>query len=273
MSFGFSDKSSKQQQSSQTQPWEPAIPYLKDILGKAGAYGQSVGPTATQNTAFESLKQTAGAEMPWLSEINKLAGDQFALGSKSGMAGDAYETLKTQLGGIASGANLDFSTNPYIQKVLQQAGDDAAKRSNAMFIGAGRDPVNNVGGQAAMAKAVTNAQSPLLLDLYKDQQSKMIDAAKTLYGAGTGTATTMQGLDTNALAARSGGIDTATALRNAELRPQTDVLNLEQQRKMLPFEDLSLYAQLIAPIAGLGQQSQGQGTGRQTGYTLGASLT
>jgi hypothetical protein len=48
------------------------------------------------------------------------------------------------------------------------------------------------------------------------------------------------------------------------------ILNLEEQMKKMPYDELSWLAELIYPAAGLGQQTQGSGTSTTKGTSFGA---
>lgn len=100
-----------------------------------------------------------------------------------------------------------------------------------------------------------------------------MNAAKTIADAKTAGAQVGQGLDANALATRAGGVQTAGQALNAVNYAPNTVLNLDQQLKQMPLSDLSMYASLLLPAAGLGGQSTSQGTSNTTGTQFGVNLS
>lgn len=269
-------KSSKSTQttnsSSQSDPWDVTIPYLTSFLGDLDMSKAIIGPTGDQLDAFQILKDRAASGNPYAGQIDQLARDQFGgVGSRSGTVDAAYSDLKNQLGGYARGDNLDFENNPYIQKMLSTVGDNVQNRIAGMFAGAGRNVTGNAAGQRAIAEGVTSAQLPILSDLYSREQQNQINAANALYGAGTSAATTGQSLDANSLASRAGAIDTADKAMAARDYDANAILNLDQQLKGIPAQDLASYASLLLPVAGLGGQQQGTST--TTGKSSGFSIT
>lgn len=233
-----------------TDPWGPAIPYLTNFLQDADATRANLGPSGDQLDAFATLKNNVAQGNPFTSQIAQLAGDQFGAGSNSGQVQDAYKQLQGQLGDYASGKMLDFSTNPYVQQMLKTVGDDTQNRINQMFAGAGRDLSGY--NQEAVARGVQQAQLPILSQLYSQEQQNQINAANSLFGAGQGAASEGQQLDEAALNARAAGVGTGGQYLSAQNYGPNQILNLDQQLKQMPINDLSLYASLLLPAAGLG---------------------
>jgi len=268
MSFGSKSQKTKQQQTQERDPWDETIPYLQDFLKKAGAAG-GIGETPDQSAAFDTLKTQAAAGNPWAAQQGAAADSIYATPDRTGMVGDAYKTLQTQIGGYASGS-VDPMSNPQMRAMLQQVGDEAQNRVNATFAGAGRDLSG--AHQQSVAKGVTQAQLPLLLDQYNRNVGTQMDAAKSLYGAGSGTATTQSALDAQRAGVLGQGKDAAAAALAMERQGPTDVLNIEQQRKGLTYEDLAKYGSILFPAAQLGGQGEMEGTAKTTGTSFGFGL-
>lgn len=188
------------------------------------------------------------------------------------MVDAAYGDLKTQLGDVAAGRNQDIMSDPRIQAMLREVGNDVQSRITGAFAAAGRDITGNAAGQGAIARGVTTAQLPILMQEFARQQGRTDAAIRDLFGAGTTTATTGQALDLNTLLARAGGVNLSNAALAARDLPYNTILNLDQQLKQMPFEDLSLYAQLLLPTAGLGGQQSGTGTSTTKGSSSGINL-
>lgn len=275
MSVSFGSKSSKSTTNTSStgdrDPWDYSIPYLQDFLKETGAVG-GTGLTPDQKYAFEFLKNNAFQGNPWDVEQAKLANDLYATPDRTAAVGEAYKTLQTQLGDYASGKFADPMSNPQIREMLTMVGDDISNRINAQFAGAGRDLSG--ANQTAVAKGVSQGTLGLLLDQYNKGQQQQVDAAKTLYGAGTDSSTTQAQLDAARAQLRgsaSGAGKTALDMQN---QGANDILTLDQQIKRLPYEDLAVLGSLLFPVAGLGEQQSQQGTSvtNTKGTSVGAGL-
>jgi hypothetical protein len=272
MSFSFGSESKSQSSKSKQDPWKPAVPYLKDFLAQTGQVGANAGQGLTpgQTAAFGQLKDNALQGSPWVAQQSQLAGDLYGTADRTGIVGDAYSGLQSQLGDYASGKYLDPMSNPQMQAMLTQVGDDAANRVNAQFAGAGRDLSG--ANQMAVGRGVTQAQLPLLLDQYNRAQGQQIDAAKTLYGAGSDTASTQGALDAQRAALRgqaAGAGQAATDMQNAGAERTID---LEQMMKTLPYEELGQLAALLFPAGQLGKQTKATGESSGTSFGFGGKL-
>ncbi|MCV0371716.1 tail fiber domain-containing protein [Filomicrobium sp.] len=267
MSFGSSKQ--KQDQTSQTDPWGPAVPAIKSYLKQVMSVGNTAA-TPDQTAAFDQLKANASAGNPFEGSLTKAAND--ALGydnsAQSDLVGNAYGALQDNLGSYASGEHLDPMSNPQMQAMLQTVGNDVQDRINRMFAGAGRDLSGS--NQQAVARGVTAAQLPLLLNQYNQNQQNQIGAASTLFSAGTQTAGTQAQLDQILQNLRMSGVDLSKAAVDAQNYGPNAILNLEQQQQQLPYENLAMLGSLLLPIAGLGgtTNQQGESKGTQWGISL-----
>lgn len=276
MSFGFGGSNTSSHSTTDTNsqakndPWGPTIPYITNFLQDADATRYNLGPSQDQLDAFATLKNNVAQGNPFTSQIGQLASDQFGSKSNSGMVTDAYGQLQKNLGDYASGKMLDFSTNPYVQKMLETVGNDTQNRINQMFAGAGRD-LSGMNTQT-VARGVTQAELPILSQLYSQEQQNQINAANSLFGAGQGAASEGQQLDQAAQAARAAGIGTGSEYLNSQNYGPNQILNLDQQLKQMPISDLSLYASLLLPAAGLGGSQVAHSLSNTTGdsTTIGA---
>lgn len=269
LSFGSSSKTTKENKDVNRDPWDETIPYLKDFLKTAGGVG-NIGESAGQTAAFDQLSQQAGQGNPWASQQGGVANTLYGTQDRTGMVGDAYSTLQGQLGDYASGKYLDPMSNPQIQAMMSQVGDDIANRTNAQFAGAGRSLSG--ANQMATARGVSQGTLGLLLDQYNRAQGNQISAANALYGAGANTATTQGALDAQRAGLLSQGAGAAQSALDMQRQGATDTLNIEQQRKELPYKDLQQYASLLFPAAGLGGQENSKGISKTKGSSLGGSV-
>jgi hypothetical protein len=272
MSFSFGSESKSQSSKSKQDPWKPAVPYLKDFLSQTGQVGANAGQglTPDQTAAFGQLKDNALQGSPWVAQQSQLAGDLYGTADRTGIVGDAYSGLQSQLGDYASGKYLDPMSNPQMQAMLQQVGDDAFNRINAQFAGAGRDLSG--ANQTAAARGVTQAQLPLLLDQYNRAQGQQIDAAKTLYGAGASTADVMSNLDAQRAQLRGAGAAAGQTAQDQQNAGAERTIDLEQMMKTLPYEELGQLASLLFPAGQLGNTKKASGESSGTEFKLGGSF-
>lgn len=269
LSFGSSSKKSTTNSNSQTDPWEQTIPYLEDFLGEMGAAGGR-GLSPDQMAAFGALKGNAAEGNPWTGKIAGLADRAFDAADYSGGVTKGLETLEGTLGDIARGKYLDPMANPQMRAMLDQVGGDVMNRINAMFAGAGRDLSG--ANQMAVGKGVTAAQLPLLLDQYNRERVAQSDAARTIAGAQTDSSGRLAGLDAQRLDQQSKGIGLGKAALDARDEAANKIINIDQQIKQLPLQDLGLLASILFPAAGLGAQEQGTSTTKSKGSSAGISL-
>ena len=267
MSLSFGSKTQKSSQASQTDPWAPTIPYIKNFLSQIP---NAQGATPAQTDAIHTLESQVSQGNPNTGAIMGLAHDQFGTQSQSGTVANGYDDLTRRLNPTADGANLDITENPHLQALLQQVGDDAAMRTNASFAAAGRDMSG--ANQMAVGKGVTQAQLPLLLNQYNLEQGRTDAAARSLFDASGTTANSVANLDAQALAQRERGIDTTKAGLEAQAYGPTQMLNLEEQLKNLPLDQLDRIANLLYPAAKLGEQSTGTAKTKQKSFGLGVNL-
>ena len=272
MSFGKSSKSQTQSTSQKTDPWAPAIPYLKSFLGDVDAAKGNLGPTGDQLDAFGILKQNAVEGMPFLDQIKQLGADQLGTTSRTGMVDEAYGGLKAGLADVAAGKNLDIMNDPRIMAMLKTVGDDVQNRIQGVFAGAGRDVSGNTAGQQAIGKGVTAAQLPILINEFARQQGRTDAAVRDIAQGGVTAASTGQALDKDALATRGTAIDTIKQYMAGRDLPANTILQLDEQLRNMPLDDLERIAKLFLPVAGLGSQGEGTSKTKGTGMTFGLAL-
>ena len=269
MSKSSSKSSEAQKSSGASGPWAYSMPAVKsftDTLASAGG----IGMTPDQTSAFGVLKNNAAAGNPFTQQTANLANDSFNTADRSGTVGQAYTNMQNQLGGYASGSMNDPASNPYLSQMMEQAGTKAFDKINAQFAGAGRD-LSGMNSMAA-ARGFTEASLPLAFNQYNQNVANQFQAANSLYGAGQNTAATQSALDAQRQAMRAGGVTQGQAALDANNYGANTILNLDQQIKDLPYEDLSRVANLLYPLAGLGGTQTGTGQGNATSTTSGFNL-
>lgn len=271
MSLSFGSSTKKTNSSQQTDPWDPTINPLTDLVGQIGQYQGNVGTQGGQQAAFDQLFSNAQAGNPNTENIKNLSADLFGAPNQSGTIEDAYKRITDQLGNTANGGNLDINENPYLQKMMQTVGDDIQNRIGGQFAGAGRDITGNASGQQALARGISQGELPTLFGQYNLERQNQSDAAKTLFGAGNTAATNTQALNTANFSDRLRGVGAGNAALDAQNYGPNTILALEQQLKQLPVEDLGRIEALLGPIAQLGGQATGKSTTKGTSMGLGIS--
>lgn len=275
MSGAFSSKKEKtaQTQRAQSDPWDVTIPALKDIVGQVqGLIGGDYGVTPDQQAAADQIKDNVSGGNPYAPQIDELAGDLFGTQSNSGMVNDEFADFKTRLTPTADGNNLDLMNNPNLQAMLQQVTDDAQNRISASFAAGGR--TGSGAEQTAVARGITQAQLPLLLNQYNTELGRTDAATRDLFAGGANAAGQMTALDSAANAERAKGIEVGQQALAAENYGPEAILNLEEQMKNLPLEYLAKLSSILFPAAQLGQQSTGsaEGKSKSSGFSIGLDL-
>ncbi len=261
-------KSSKQQtqQQSQTDPWAPTQPLLKDVIARLGNLSRTGdGSTEAAIDRLSALYGNGGGSADVFRDVGQGMVDT---PDRTGQIDTARADLTQRLSATADGRNLNLAENPYLQSMLTQVGDDAQKRINAQFAGAGRDlsGANNI----EVGRGVTQAQLPILFDQFNREQGRTDAAARDLANFGLEGARTQTAMDTARGALRRTGAETIQAGRELEAGDLGQLLDLAMAKERLPFDRLGWLTDLLNPIAGLGSQSQGSGTTKGTQWGLGA---
>lgn len=251
-----------------TDPWAPAIPALEDWLARYRAAGSKLGKlTPDEKSSLLALKTIGKEGQPGTDEILRLMNDQFAAQSEAPTVSGAYDRLVSQLMPYASGERIDVTNNPELQRVVQLAGTDVADRIARQWAGAGRDLSS--GAAQATARGVAQATAPIMYDATQQEIARQLDASKTLFGAGSETAKTVQALNDAALKTREGGIDSGRAYVEAQAMGPQMVLAVENLLKTLPVEQLAMMAPYLFQFAKLGGTEHGTSTGTRVGSQSG----
>lgn len=253
-SSGESEKTT----ATQTDPWAPAVPDLQSLLQKLGAGINGTDVTPAQSDAFARLKTAAANGNPWAGQIGSVATDQLGFGSNSGAINDAVAGYTKSVQPVADGTMLDFANNPHLQAMLAKAGADARNAVASQFAGAGM--TGSSIEQGAIGSGIVQAELPLLLQQYNAERGNQTAAQGNILNAQTSGASAAQGLDTSALSARAAGAGTAGNAMAAQNWGDTQILNLENQQQMLPYQNLSTIAAMLLPMAGLGGTQNGTST-------------
>ena len=243
-------------QAGQVGPWGAAAGNLTDILAGLKAQYGNVNLNPTEMAAFGQLSQNAQNTPNWAPQVQNVASGLLG-GDPTGLLGSALNAYKTALNPIATGS-LDPRTNPGTADLLASVRNDVQNSVNGQFAGAGRD-LSGL-NQQYLARGITGAEAPILLNQYNANVANRMGAAGNLFGAAGTTAGAMGGNQQNAFNV----IPMVEQLRNAGPSAQ---LAIESAKRNAPVGALGQLAGITAPIAGLGQTTAQ--TGQQVGTTAG----
>lgn len=276
MSFstGSKEQTTNQNQTSVSDPWKPAQDDVKRFLGKLDKASKGKGPfkpNANEMAAIDELRANAAAGNPWADEIGGLADSLFATESYAPQLQQGYSDLERRLSGTADGTNLDLENNPYIRDMLNNVTNNAVNRVNSQFAAAGRDFSGY--NQQALGRGITEAQLPVLAQLYQHEQGRSDAAARDLYAAKGETARGSAQLDQLRDSLRAMGIDVGNAALDAQNWGANQMIAIEDKLKNLPYDELDRIAALLYPAAGLGGTVNTTGTSNteqdSTGFSFG----
>lgn len=274
--FGFSSQKSKSssQSTADRDPWDVATPYIENFLDRqvAPAIKARSGPTSAQTRAFNQLKANAGGAAPYADQAETLAMDLFGTQSRAPQVEQAYADFSGRMTPVADGSNLNLDNNPYISQMLANTASDAMTRVNEMFAGSGRSFSGAHMGE--VGRAVTEAQLPTLANLYQFEQGRTDAAARDLMTQGSSAATTEASLDQVAANLRAKGIDVGSAAFDLNNLGPSQILEIEQQMKLLPFDQMEKLAAILFPAGNLGGQEESAGSSKSktSGFKIGGSL-
>ncbi len=271
VAFGKSrSKSSNIQNFDQTStPYGPAAAPIQNILNRSGGY--TPGLTDRQSTAYDQLLQNVQGGNPFQDDISRLAGDllnQPGYGDTA-VARDEY---RSNIGQILN-ENPDPYSNPVVSNFLNQQSQDLQGQLNRQFTagGAQLSPAH----ARALGQGVATAQAPGLFGYYNQVQDRKLKASNDLFQVNQNAATTQAGLDSTEAQIRLSGLPVVQQALDATNYGANQTLNLDQQMKDLPLQDLAQLAALVYPAAGFGGRVQGSGTstGKTSGTSVGFSLS
>jgi hypothetical protein len=237
-----------------TQPWAPAQPGLNAALGQLTGLLGNTAPTGAEQNALTTLESNAQAGNPYAGQIGTVATSLLGGGpDRSAIPTSAYDQYRSALDPTASGAMLDPSQNSALMNALSTIPNTVGSAVNQMFAGAGRDLSG--ANQQAVARGISEAEAPLLLNAYNSERQNQINAQNALYNAGNTTAGVLSGLDQQRFANQQAGINAANAAVAALDAGPNAVLAAEAARRALPVNAISPILNLLLQAGKLGQTS------------------
>lgn len=259
-----STKTTQQSQASQTRPWEAADPLINTLFSQYG--GLNPGLTANQGGALTKLNSAvtnlpnfggAGADA-----IGRLFSSDSA--PQVGMLNSAYDTLRTNLSPTASGANLDPYATPGFGDAIRTAIDDTTNKVKGIYAGSGRDPSGAGSFAGSLGRGITQGISPTIAGQYNANFGNFMDANKTLFSGGTGTASALNNLRQSDFANAVTALQGASALPGLYSAPAMAQMAAANAQYAQPYQNLAQLLQPSIALAGLGSNSTGTGESVQT---------
>jgi hypothetical protein len=265
-----SQQASQQATQQGATPWAATSGLLGNLLNRIG--GLSPDLTDAEAGAFGQLSANASAGNPWASQIGGVANTLLAGGGpdRTPMINGAYDQYRAALTPFARGDYVDPASDPALRSYLDVLKDDVSSQVNGMFAGAGRDLSGM--NQQALARGITQAEAPVLLDAYNRALAGQRSAIDALYGAGGQTAGLLSNLDQARLANQQAGIGAADTALTAQNWGPTQQLEVEAQRRGIPLQTLAAQYGMVLPAAQAFATTAGTSSGSSSGATSGTSV-
>jgi hypothetical protein len=265
-----SQQASQQATQQGATPWAATSGLLGNLLNRIG--GLSPDLTDAEAGAFGQLSANASAGNPWASQIGGVANTLLAGGGpdRTPMINGAYDQYRAALTPFARGDYVDPASDPALRSYLDVLKDDVSSQVNGMFAGAGRDLSGM--NQQALARGITQAEAPVLLDAYNRALAGQRSAIDALYGAGGQTAGLLSNLDQARLANQQAGIGAADTALTAQNWGPTQQLAVEAQRRGIPLQTLAAQYGMVLPAAQAFATTAGTSSGSSSGATSGTSV-
>jgi hypothetical protein len=243
-----------------TDPWAPALPQLQGVLNNLGPISSDPGQTSNEANAFAGLMGNASKGNPFAGQINSLASDLLNGGGpdRSGYATGAYSGLQNSLNPIANQSTDPFQNSSF-QNLYKTLTNDTTDAIKSQYAGAGYTAPATGDFAQQLGRGISQGVAPAFAQAQDTLTNQRMNAANSLNSGGVGLSGLLSGLDQTALGNRVQGIGASTSALQANDSPYTQMLNLSQQQRNLPFQNIGTAESLLLPIAQLG------GTANQTG--------
>jgi len=211
-----------------TQPYAPAEPFLKDILGEA----QNVYRSGVGREFFPS-----STVVPFADQTQQALNLQQAQALEQMQPSTLQGQAATTLGNLASGT----ASNQFLDQVRQGITSDVMGNVQTQFGGMGRTGTSPA-AQQAVARGITQAYTPFATGLQQQERDRQLKAAQQL-----SPLQDQMDLRRTSAVTSLGGVGAAYEdLARRQLEDQFARFQFGQQA---PMQQLTDYAGLITPIA------------------------
>lgn len=260
--MGKSDKQTQTQtQATESAPWAPTIDPITKLINQIS--GQNPALTGGQTSALNNL-QTAAGEIPnFGSDASGAVAKMFGMDTdpQIGLLNDTLSEYKANIGGTASGAELDPYATPGFGTALDTLSSDITKKVKGVYAGSGRDPSGAGSFAGTLGRGLTEGMAPVIADQFNKNKANQMAAAGNLYGAGGSTATGITGQQSSELASNRGALDSIGLLSQAFMSPGTSQLAAADAAQGKPLENINAMLAPLLQAAGLGGTSSGNSSG------------
>lgn len=258
-------KSQKTTTTQTNDPWKPAQPYLKDLLGQASsqfAQGQEYAPFAT-TVPFSNQTNTA------------LQGIEAKATQGSPLAGQAQSSLSDLLGGtgnygnLASTARGDFlNANPYLNAMFSSAKGNVQDAVNSQFSQAGR--TGSGSHEGVLASRLGDLATNIYGQNYAQERQNQLGAQGTLGNLALSGIGQLPGVQEAQYSDLNKLGQVGAAYEGQAQTQLQDALNRWNFQQETPWTNLQRYAQILGGIGGAGGTQTA--TSSQPNNTLGQLL-
>lgn len=255
--------SSTQKQTSQVDPYPPAVGGLTGAIGGLTGLLGNAGLTPDQSAAINTLTNNGKSGDPNAGAVN--SGVQ---GLLSGGGAKSYDPQISQnltnyqglLNSTASGANI--GKNSALQPQLNQVATDVTNQVNPQFAAMGRDgsPANSM----ALGRGIGAAEFPIIAGQYNTDVANQLGAASSLYNAGNQTYGILNGNNQTANANIGAGIAADPAAYTARNAGANSVLAAQSNIFGIPASQYQTLLGSISPVAQAFGQQNGTASGTNT---------
>lgn len=239
----------KTETQSNSQPWSEATPMLRNLMARYGGLNTDV--TGGQANALTNLSASA-AGIPnfgatGAAGVNKLFSTDTS--PQVGMLTSGYDTLQKNLGGTASGAELNPYSTPGFSDAIATMTGDITKATKGVYAGSGRDPSGAGSFSGSLGRGLTQGIAPVIQQQYNTNKSNQMGAANTLFGASGSTANNITQQGQVPLQNILQGLQGAGMIPGLSMAPATAQLGAANQTYQQPFQNLQ---SLLTPALGFG---------------------
>ncbi len=211
-------------------PWDPAKPLLKDMIGGAQSWLRAPGTFQTYG----------GPTLGGVSDATKSGWNLMTSGQGYGEAADYYKSV---LGGGGTAPD-----SPYLEGMKQSVINSVMPGALSQFAGSGQ--FGSALHQGTMTRALGDAVAPVVGSAYmaeRDRQERAAGALPQLYGA------------------QAAGYLGAGAAQDARSQAEADDARMRfEQRRMAGISPFMQLLPLAQGMGGMGGTTQQQGTTTQT---------
>ena len=244
---------------SRTEPYAPAEPFLKDILGEAqNIYRSNLGrsffpsstvvPFAEQTQQALNLQQAQALEQAQNSALQAQAAQTFGQ-----FAGSPMSSYTGRMGqGMGSSYGQLTPQADYLSGIREGITSDVLGSVQSQFGGMGRTGTSPM-AQQAVARGVTQAYAPLAAQLASQERGREQSGMESAFGRQLQAAGALPGIQQGLDMRRRGAIadlgGVGSAYEDLARRQLQDQIARFQFGQTAPMQQLQQYAGLISPIA------------------------